>query len=630
MQFHMKAISGQLALSVLAVPVAAATLETSGTFETQNQNMWGPSGGVSIEEDFYAVRTGVLPERTIGDIKEVDNPARTAYDLSIAPCNALSTYTGGTLNCASVTVPGIGPAPTGPTAPTKPSFARPTGLDALNPFSAENKAWQRYDAAVVSYGFAVTAHEADVLTWRGNVGLCTAATGLSGPECVDGFKPFGEAPPATLADGAQLTISDAELELGVRARLDIADGKVDATQDFTVTLDVPDGEFEAGDEVVIEVTGSLGDGGLASRFEVIDAGLDALTKLTVEGDIQQLTLGVETLNEKIIDIGVENSDGSAVATELLGLTIGDGDISGNLFGLSGTIDLSEGISKEIRTPITPGSSIGFSVADVTAYVPDLDLDEVKGPTPLVGDITPTARTGSGETPIDFLKTDIDMDVVTAFNGAPLGVGGGIPLALDVQLDLGDADLGAFFGITQKQTLTGGTIEVVLNFSAPTEVETSPGSGIFETVTQKVVTLGQDVKIKHPGDNLQVTPEYRLVDARYANLTQSVISPVVSVALLNFGLSGLIPEALGVSGFTLFEETIELGDPQAFATLFDEEFDLLGFNTFSGDAFTLAARSIGIAPVPLPASAWLLIGGIAAMFGRRLRRTGSALPKSVSS
>ncbi len=104
----------------------------------------------------------------------------------------------------------------------------------------------------------------------------------------------------------------------------------------------------------------------------------------------------------------------SVASEVVGLTIGDGRIERRSSGATGSVDLSDGIKSEIRVSAIPdatgalGKLFVFSLADITGYVPDLDTtyDQI----PLVGNSTPTTRTGTGETPIGFLKAHLDVDV----------------------------------------------------------------------------------------------------------------------------------------------------------------------------------------------------------------------------
>src|SRR5690606_19720499 len=121
----------------------------------------------------------------------------------------------------------------------------------------------------------------------------------------------------------------------------------------------------------------------------------------------------------------------------------------------------------------------------------------------------TRNPASGVSEIDVFKAGLDMDALTTWmvTGVPSGLS--LNLAVDgtgVELIGFDAQLQGFFGIGQEMTFDPN-LRVILNFSKPTAVETSPG--VWKTVTSTSVPMGSSINARHPGGDLTVDPAYSI-------------------------------------------------------------------------------------------------------------------------
>ena len=153
------------------------------------------------------------------------------------------------------------------------------------------------------------------------------------------------------------------------------------------------------------------------------------------------------------------------------------------------------------------------------------------------------RVADSMTSIDFLKLGVDIDaLITTVFGYPDGLGAGITGV--VQADLLDADLDTYWGVGQTLTFEPN-LSAILTFNQPTEVETAPNSGVFSTVTTKVVPVGSDVKVTHPGTDLRVDVSYTLDQNQFTNNTDVRLDVALTSKLLNLDLNpiGAIPPEL---------------------------------------------------------------------------------------
>jgi hypothetical protein len=466
--------------------------------------------------------------------------------------------------------------------------------------------------------------------WQTSFDGCKATFGYLGvtdSQCKNGhtFKTFlgdikvpgvGSAPAATVKDGTRVTFKDAELDLGINVKVELAPGTVNASQDFSIEMQLSTESAKEGELVTLSTSKALGDNTLASDFSVIDMGVSALTKLAYEVQFEQYILGLKTVNATPINV-----DTGLEKREILGLEVGEGALDLRTFGESNVLELTDGVGLEIGAPgIFPPPLDKFvkaPIADVTAFIPKLDVEETAGPgngAKVEVEKRPGNRTSDDPVLGDFAKVDLDMDVATVYaSRIPMGLEFGVPIVANVQLDVLDADLGGFFSLAQNQSFEAGHINIRLDFSKPVEVEVSPG--VFETRTEFVVKAGDDLNFRHPGGVLDFESTYELASNSYSNLTEFLFSPTFTYKFLNAGVNiiGVVDEEI-----TMLEDVLELSDPIRLGQpVFDSMFALDGFNTVSGASFSLAAGP-AIATVPLPATGLLGLGAFAALglFGRK--------------
>ena len=263
-----------------------------------------------------------------------------------------------------------------------------------------------------------------------------------------------------------------------------------------------------------------------------------------------------------------------------------------------------------------GSSLPFHWEDpevqgfkVDVYAPTLNTgvpddayeDSAWNGSQIVNSHLPVDRS-QGQTRIDFVKVALDLDALllyaatfAATEGAK-PIGGGLSWSFGssvagVDLTLLDATLEAYLGIAQTMTFDP-TLKVDLNFEdasgqpRPVSVETTPGSGVFETVTTKRIDVGQDIEIIHPGGDLNIDTDY-VLDGTFSNNTAIFLSPAFKLTVMELGISSWIWNWHD----SLYDNTFALGDPLRVATLFDKSFPLLGFSEIDGGDLEL--------PVALP-------------------------------
>lgn len=507
------------------------TFSDSGTFVTEDAEMFRDPNALILDEDYYAVQSGRAPNIREGTSVEVTNPDRTAWQVAINKCKEVFMVSANTCRDGAFGIPGIGPAPV-----------------------------------------------------------------------------------ETLTNGAFLNIRNAEVNLGLNARIELAPGTVDASQNFAVDLHVSQDSFRAGDLVTISTEKTLGQSALRTDLDVIDMSVSSLTDLTYDIFLETYSLDVRT------DLTLADVDTGLQKTEILGLSLGDAALELRHLENTNTIQLSDGISYEIPAPIIPpplNNLLKFPIADVTAYVPDFDVEAVGSPIVPSVYVATEFDDRTSDSPItgDFAKTDLDLDIATVFaSRIPMGLQAGVTGLASAQINVLDADLGGYFNLAQEQSFIGDEIDVKLTFSVPVEVEVSPG--VFEFVTEFVVRAGGEFNFRHPGGDLEVAKEYILADNKYANRTGFVFAPAFTYKFLNAEFSALA--GLYGAEFSVFEDVLEIGDDPIplGEPVFHDLFALDGFNTVVGSSFQLAADP---APVPLPASGLLLLAATAGFVGLGRRK-----------
>ena len=193
----------------------------------------------------------------------------------------------------------------------------------------------------------------------------------------------------------------------------------------------------------------------------------------------------------------------------------------------------------------------------------------------------------GQTRIDFFRLGIGLDnIVSAITKVPLNFEvGNSTVKLDVTLI--NADVEAYLRIAQRMTFDSNLM-VDYSFTIDQEpvwvaVETSPGSRIFESVTTRRVPIGQDLEIIHPSGTLEIDVDY-VLGGRFRNDTDVYLSNALDLTIGEVELTGslietaqdfdVLPDDLS---FCLYcPGHIELGPPIPIIGLFDNTFDMQGF------------------------------------------------------
>jgi hypothetical protein len=480
------------------------------------------------------------------------------------------------------------------------------------------------------------------LAWRVAFNACRLA--FSDAVCRTGATlPFigkvgglGNAPPQTLTvelgkNGLAISY-DIDIEAGLEGALVIDGGKVDVSYPTVATLQADKSSYLPGELVTLSMTDVAGIPTMATEFSDLDLSFGAWGSVDAFAALEAWVAnqgGVLPLVD--IDKDFER--------EIFGVSMGNSEVGLRLLGLDPIIvDTSGGLNLKtfsVKYPPAPpegeAGPFNISLADFQLQIPDLDTPPNSTWDPALNTLTNTQLpidrgiaaegdlnligSGAGFHPTDFAKADIDLDgILGATQGVILGLSAGIPLVIGVEGNLLDLDLGAFFGIGQTMTFQP-MLDVMLEFSEPVSMETSPG--VFELFDSFNMTPGQPLSFIHPGGDLTVTPSYGL-DNIFTNDTQLLISPVLTLQALQLRLSGLAAGLAGAAfNAALVHHVFPLGDPLAVAQMGNTEpFTLGGFNTIRGSDLVLSSA---VAPVPEPGQLVLLAIGLSAAARWRRRR-----------
>jgi hypothetical protein len=215
--------------------------------------------------------------------------------------------------------------------------------------------------------------------------------------------------------------------------------------------------------------------------------------------------------------------------------------------------VEDGVETSVPIPVleSPGVEVGLPLLDLGLYTPELDTPVafdfnglgVNGAfdgTSITNSVSPGMRelfsfgeVADGIKDTDVGRFDVDLDVLSAVAwGVPLGVEasvGSIPLAgslLEVEANLFDFDTAVFLGF-QERLRFEPRLMVDLQFNQPTLVETAPGAGEFEEVTSRLVEVGAELQIVHPGGDLVVDPIYTLQQNLFVNDTDLIVTPGIA-------------------------------------------------------------------------------------------------------
>jgi hypothetical protein len=185
----------------------------------------------------------------------------------------------------------------------------------------------------------------------------------------------------------------------------------------------------------------------------------------------------------------------------------------------------------------------FSVPRLdTPALPGFDCDTCSGPLrnfdPGDGTLTSTTPTGTrtliggitdgngivlpfvddGRQDVDLARVDVDVDVVTAAAGVPLGIVVSDPLGLfEAELNLLDVDLANFFSVDQRLHFEPN-LQVELQFSPAVEVK-GPQDADFALASNKLLRVGEQLQYRQPDADVRITPVYTLRNNLFVNDTK---------------------------------------------------------------------------------------------------------------
>ena len=439
--------------------------------------------------------------------------------------------------------------------------------------------------------------------------------------------------------GAQLDVHTTG-KVGLEFGYSIDSGSVDTTAKFAATAELPDA-VNVGELFSINTSSAFESGSIATQSPKIEAYISAIMQLSGSVDAQAcaLTFGCKTgsaplpgvnLDQRILSIDPNSlkildglrPDGKALAEVAIlnqSLTLQGGatatvpPVVG--FKLTGPGGLT------IFTSMPPTPAVTVDLAEVTVQVPDIA----------------TSSTGGGEKVTssgrdDLLSAQLDIDgAATLLAGLPpAGVGFDLidvpGFKFSASLDLIDVDAGPVLGITQDFEFIP-TLMVNLAFSSPIQIAGLTGlrsswTGLWSDLPDFAIT-----------ETTTFTPTFWL-DAMLRNDLGIDLGLVGTLDVLKLGATATVA-GVDLLKFNPFSLNNLLGlDNELFSTekigfsVYDNMFELAGFNMVEGQPFTLAIGQVsppgGLdgGQVPEPGSFWLLLVGLLALLKRPNRFAGS--------
>lgn len=590
---------------------AVQTLYHDLSFKTVDDKMWKDADAGLGDSFSHAILNEQFPVTTHGGFENtpVTNPLWLTWTAAMETCKLV--------------------------------FSESECINGVTSYTADHLLWQ---AELASCMVALTRSQclngysvlrAGWVTWAGCMEVCTNLPGATEEWCEgDGLPRCGsepdkwrDVPPAVRSEpspatetlqtalgseppqfidvliGAQIRVSDGLLIGGFEGNYSLGKGSVNASYQATARIFL-DPVISAGDLVTLSTQKASGNDNpsLSTDLSGIEATVGAFTRARAKMQFRAVQAGVELIDEEIL-----NFDTGMLHQELAALKVGggEGELEVRLFGEPIFETTSAGIGLNIPFPgVLPppyDKFVGFPMADVALYLPDLRTPPHSAPDPVVmGRVNnsqlPVTRLGictigncTESTRVDFAKIDADFDVTTVAAGAssgtpiPLGITAGIPGVAGVEVNVLDWDAGAFFGIAQDMSFAVNNISVRFDFSRALEVETA--SGVFELKSAHTINLGDDLVFRHPGGPLSVTPVYLLTDNTFHNQTNLILQPAQTTVYIQAKPYGTLFS--GVPNWTLYQGVLPLSlEPIPIHTIFDETYPLKGFNKVTAAAIVL--------------------------------------------
>jgi hypothetical protein len=186
----------------------------------------------------------------------------------------------------------------------------------------------------------------------------------------------------------------------------------------------------------------------------------------------------------------------------------------------------------------------------------------------------------GRQDVDLMRFDIDVDVITAAVGVPLGAVVSDPFGLfEAELNLLDLDLANFLSVDQRLHFDPN-LQIELRFDPAVQLK-GPGDTGFVSASVRVLRVGESLQFRQPASTLSIAPVFTLRSNRFTNDTQLKVSSAIQETLVQTKLSGTVPElAADLLGqdlnLALLQLTPEIGSPQTILATDASPWALSGF------------------------------------------------------
>jgi hypothetical protein len=434
-------------------------------------------------------------------------------------------------------------------------------------------------------------------------------------------------------------------EVGLKFDYKLTAGEVNPELDYSVGVDAPNA-VAAGSAFTINTTQALKSGKVNSISPRFEASMDQILDINLSVDATACAGACVSGTATLVDVDEE--------LELVSVNPQEAKFLDGYLGLldpSGTSKLSFPVgTKTVQlwqgTPVPPVkpplfvSLDGIAVTQPTPEPPFIELAKGVFKIPLIeteGEKEGSVIRSEGSDTIADIKFDIDgLNPQLPPGGVSVSFG---PSALNaaVTLDAFDIKAGPELDILQL-------FEIVPNLMVDLQLDKAitattllgyekiefeicfiPGrpcnsfsiddlsKPIYETkVTDRIITPWNALPEFMIEEDTTFTPTF-FMDATLRSKIDLQLGLGLDV-LLGKGSVNLGP--LTYEFGPLFSKEFDYEPEFGRFSLFDERFDLLGWNRISGESFTIAA----LAPVPLPTSIALSLGGLAAFAAIRRRQT----------
>ena len=464
--------------------------------------------------------------------------------------------------------------------------------------------------------------------------------------CTKSVKIFGgsNAVTADTRTGVELDLHSSG-KVGIKVGYDINSGSVDTAAAFGATAALPD-TVQASQFFNIATSSNFDHGIIHTQSPQLDAYVSSVVQFSGSLDAQAcaLTVGCATGSTPLPTINVDQrivsiDPGSFKILDGLGP---DGHPIIEAPILNQDLTLEGSLTYVPPAEPVPGFKLtgpgGITIFSTVPPTPSVNLNLAS----LSLNIPNIATTGTGNTPTissngrdDLLSLQLDLDgAATMFGGMP-PTGLGVDLIdtsavkLGVHFDFLDALAGPVLGVTQDFNFTP-TLMTTIDFSNPVNVA---GQGFVDHWTGKWSDL-PDFAIT---EDTTFTPRFWL-DATLQNKTGLDLGLDGTIDFLKLSATANI---LGVDLFKLDPLSLNnllgisnelFSTPKLGFNVYDNSFDLGGFNMITGPSFTLSVsgdapkisgETIGsVAPVPEPGTLWLFAACLFVLLPqvRRMRRS----------